>query len=27
VAFDRSGNLIVAEWSKFGRLHKFQIAK
>lgn len=27
VAFDANGNLIVAEWSKFGRLHKFAVAK
>lgn len=27
VSFDRQGNLIVAEWSKFGRLHKYMIAK
>lgn len=27
VAIDRDGNLIVAEWSKFGRLHKYSIAK
>jgi len=23
IAFDRAGNVIVSEWSKFGRLHKF----
>lgn len=23
ITFDRDGNLIVSEWSKFGRLHKF----
>jgi hypothetical protein len=27
VAFDRAGNLFVAEWSKFGRMHKFAIEK
>ncbi|MFN3651631.1 MAG: hypothetical protein ACK47B_18800 [Armatimonadota bacterium] len=27
VAFDREGNLVVAEWSKFGRLHKFNRAR
>ncbi len=25
VAIDRAGNVIVAEWSKFGRVHKFAI--
>ncbi len=27
VAFDRDGNLYVAEWSKFGRLHKLTVQK
>jgi len=27
VSFDRAGNLIVAEWSKFGRVHKFTITR
>lgn len=27
VAFDRNGDLIVAEWSKFGRLHKFSVKR
>lgn len=27
ITFDRKGNLIVSEWSKFGRIHKFTIAK
>lgn len=27
VAFDKSGNLIVAEWSKFGRVHKFNVTR
>jgi hypothetical protein len=27
ITFDRNGNLIVSEWSKFGRLHKFVRAK
>jgi DNA-binding beta-propeller fold protein YncE len=26
IAFDRSGNVIVSEWSKFGRVHKFAVA-
>jgi DNA-binding beta-propeller fold protein YncE len=26
-SFDHQGNLIVTEWSKFGRLHKFDLAK
>jgi hypothetical protein len=26
ITFDRSGNIIVSEWSKFGRLHKFSVA-
>ncbi|MCC2672738.1 MAG: hypothetical protein K0Q72_5210 [Armatimonadetes bacterium] len=27
VTFDRAGNLIVSEWSKFGRIHKFTVVK
>ena len=27
VAFDRQGNLVVAEWSKFGRVQKFNLVK
>lgn len=27
VAIDKSGNLIVSEWSRFGRLHKFEIKR
>jgi len=27
ITFDRSGNVIVSEWSKFGRLHKFAVKK
>lgn len=27
ITFDRNGNLIVSEWSKFGRLHKFVVVK
>jgi len=27
IAFDREGNVIVAEWSKFGRIHKFALQK
>ena len=27
VVFDRAGNLIVAEWSKFGRVHLFTIKR
>lgn len=27
VTFDREGNIIVAEWSKFGRVHKFELQK
>jgi hypothetical protein len=27
VAIDRQGNVIVSEWSKFGRLHKYAITK
>jgi len=25
VAFDRQGNVIVSEWSKFGRMHLFTL--
>jgi DNA-binding beta-propeller fold protein YncE len=27
VSFDRMGNLVVAEWSKFGRVQKFTVAR
>lgn len=27
VSFDRNGNLVVAEWSKFGRVHLFTVKK
>lgn len=27
VAFDRGGNLVVAEWSKFGRVQKFNVSR
>ncbi len=27
IAFDRSGNVIVSEWSKFGRILKFAVAR
>jgi DNA-binding beta-propeller fold protein YncE len=27
IAFDRSGNIIVSEWSQFGRLHLFSVKK
>lgn len=27
VAFDRAGNLVVAEWSRFGRVLKFAVSK
>jgi peptidylamidoglycolate lyase len=27
VALDRAGNLVVSEWSKFGRVLKFEVAK
>ena len=27
IAFDRSGNVIVSEWSKFGRLLKFAVKR
>ncbi len=27
ITFDRSGNVIVSEWSKFGRIHKFAVKK
>jgi hypothetical protein len=26
-SIDKAGNLIVSEWSKFGHLHKFALAK
>ncbi len=27
VTFDKSGNVIVSEWTQFGRLHKFAVVK
>ena len=27
ISFDREGNVIVAEWTKFGRIHKFALQK
>ena len=27
VSFDRAGNLVVAEWSKFGRVQKFTVSR
>ncbi|HLJ53727.1 MAG TPA: hypothetical protein VKT77_01745, partial [Chthonomonadaceae bacterium] len=27
IAIDRSGDVIVSEWSKFGRLHKFAVQR
>lgn len=27
IAFDRRGNVIVSEWSKFGRVHKFAVER
>lgn len=27
ISFDRQGNIIVSEWSKFGRIHKYAVSK
>lgn len=27
ISFDRSGNLIVSEWTQFGRLHKYSVVQ
>ncbi len=27
ISFDRAGNVVVSEWSKFGRLHLFTIKR